>query len=402
MEVKIKKAFKFRLELTQEQNQRFRQFAGASRFAYNYALDRKKTVYKETGKTITSGEIQKEITRMKKTPEYEWLNDLPSQIPQQAVQNVDRAFDGFFKKRSGFPKFKKKHSWIQSFRIPQNIKVKGGRVFVPKLGYVKMIQSREIEGTIKGATFRANHLGQWFVSINTECILEKPAEIFVSDCTGVDLGLKDVIVTSTGHRQPAPKFFRQGERKIKKLSRRLSRKVRGSKNRSKARRALARAHLRIGNQRSDFTHKITTNLIRNHEALAFESLNVKGMSKTKLSKSIHDTAFGEIKRQAEYKGLWYDVPFIPVDRWFPSSKLCSVCEYKNNDLSLSDREWMCPDCKTHHDRDINAARNLRIEGLSILAAGSTESINAYGVRVRLARPAVNSEVGIPHYSRPAA
>jgi putative transposase len=402
MEVKIKKAFKFRLELTQEQNQRFRQFAGASRFAYNYALDRKKTVYKETGKTITSGEIQKEITRMKKTPEYEWLNDLPSQIPQQAVQNVDRAFDGFFKKRSGFPKFKKKHSWIQSFRIPQNIKVKGGRVFVPKLGYVKMIQSREIEGTIKGATFRANHLGQWFVSINTECILEKPAEIFVSDCTGVDLGLKDVIVTSTGHRQPAPKFFRQGERKIKKLSRRLSRKIRGSKNRSKARRALARAHLRIGNQRSDFTHKITTNLIRNHEALAFESLNVKGMSKTKLSKSIHDTAFGEIKRQAAYKGLWYDIPFIPVDQWFPSSKLCSVCVYKNNDLSLSDREWMCPDCKTHHDRDINAARNLRIEGLSILAAGSTESINAYGVRVRLARPAVNSEVGIPHYSRPAA
>jgi putative transposase len=272
-----------------------------------------------------------------------------------------------------------------------------------KLGQVKMIQSREIEGAIKSATFRANHLGQWFVSISTECIVEKPPEIFVSDCTGVDLGLKDVIVTNTGQKEPAPKFFRKGERKIKKLSRRLSRKVRGSKNRTKARKALARAHLRIGNQRSDFTHKITTNLIRNHEALAFESLNVKGMSKTKLSKSIHDVAFGEIKRQAKYKGFWYDIPFIPVDQWFPSSKLCSVCGYKNNDLSLSDREWRCPDCETHHDRDINAAQNLRIEGLTKLAGGSTESINACGVRIRLAPPAMNNEAGrIPHYSRSAA
>jgi IS605 OrfB family transposase len=203
-------------------------------------------------------EIQKEITRRKKTPEYQWLNDVPSQIPQQAVQNVDRAFDGYFKKRSGFPKFKKKRSSVQSFRIPH------------------------------------------------------------------------------------------------------------------------------------------------HEALVFESLNVKGMTKTKLSKSIHDTAFGEIRRQAEYKGIWYDVPFITVDRWFPSSKLCSVCGSINNDLSLSDREWRCPKCGTDHDRDINAAQNLRMEGRSILAAGSTESINAYGVRVRLALPAVNSEVGIPHYSRTAA
>jgi putative transposase len=326
-----------------------------------------------------------QITQIKKTPEYEWLNDLPSQIPRAApLRNVDRAFDGCFKKRSGFPKFKKKRHSVQSFRVPQIIKVRGGRVFVPKLGYVKMIQSREIEGTIKGATFRANHRGQWFVSINTECIAEKPAEIFVSDCTGIDLGLKDVIVTNTGHKQPAPKFFRQGERKIKRLSQSLSRKARGSKNRTKARKALARAHQRIANQRNDFTHKVTTNRIRDHEALAFESLNVKGMSKTKLSKSIHDTALGEIKRQAEYKGIWYDVPFIQVDRWFPSSKLCSVCGYRNNDLSLSDREWMCPDCETKHDRDINAGQNLRIEGLSILAGGSTESINAYGVRVRLA------------------
>jgi putative transposase len=279
---------------------------------------------------------------------------------------------------------KRNPSSVQSFRIPQNIKVKNGQVLVPKLGPVKMIQSRPIEGTIKGATFRANHRGQWFVSINTECIVEKPAEIFVSDCTGVDLGLKDVIVTNTGYRQPAPKFFRRSEHKIKKLSRSFSRKSRGSKNRTKARKALARAHQRIADRRFDFTHKITANLIRNHEALAFESLNVKGMSKTKLSKSIHDVAFGEIKRQAEYKGLWYDVPFIPVDRWFPSSKLCSVCGYKNNDLSLSDREWVCQDCETHHDRDSNAAQNLRIEGLAKLAAGSTESINAYGVRVRLA------------------
>ena len=270
MKVKIKKAFKFRLELTEEQNERFRQFAGASRFAYNYALARKKRLYQETGKSITSGEIQKEITRMKQTPEYEWLNEIPSQIPQQSIQNLEGAFARFFNKRSGFPKFKKKQSWIQSFRIPQNIKVKDSRVFVPKLGYVKMIQSRAIEGTIKGATFRASPGGHWFVSINTECIVEKPAEIVVSDCTGIDLGLKDVVVTSRGDKEPAPRFFRQGERKIKRLNRTLSRKVRGSKNRTKARKALARAHQRIANQRADFTHKVTIKLIRNHAALAFE------------------------------------------------------------------------------------------------------------------------------------
>jgi putative transposase len=168
MEVTIKKAFKFRLELTEEQNERFRQFAGASRFAYNYALDRKKTLYKETGKSITSGEIEKEITRMKQTPEYEWLNEIPSQIPQQSIQNLEQAFAGFFNKRSGFPKFKKKQSWIQSFRIPQNIKVKDSRVFVPKLGYVKMNQSRAIEGTIKGATFRASPGGPWWTLVRFE------------------------------------------------------------------------------------------------------------------------------------------------------------------------------------------------------------------------------------------
>jgi putative transposase len=361
---------------------------GSSPSDCNYAFDRKKTTFKETGKSISSNEIAKEFTQMKRTPEYQWLNDMPAYIPQQAVRNLDIAFTNFFDKRSGFPKFKKKHSSIQSFRIPENIKVKDGEVLVPKPGYVKMIESREIEGAIKSATFRANHLGQWFVSISTECIVEKPAEIFVSDCTGVDLGLKDVIVTSTGQKEPAPKFFRKGERKIKRLSRRLSRKVRGSKNRTKARKALASAHLRIASQRSDFTHKITTNLIRHHEALAFESLNVKGMSKTKLSKGIHDTALGEIRRQAEYKGLWYDIPFIPVDRWVPGSKLCSVCGYRNNDLSLSAREWRCPDCETHHDRDINAAQNLRNEGLAKLASGSMERINDCGVRIRLA-PASN-------------
>jgi putative transposase len=160
MEVTIRRAFKFRLELTQEQTERFEQFAGTARFAYNYALDRKKTTFKETGKSISSNEIAKEFTQMKRTPHYQWLNDMPAYIPQQAVRNLDIAFTNFFDKRSGFPKFKKKHSSIQSFRIPENIKVKDGEVLVPKLGYVKMIENREIEGAIKSATFRANHLGQ--------------------------------------------------------------------------------------------------------------------------------------------------------------------------------------------------------------------------------------------------
>jgi putative transposase len=399
VEVTLCKGLKFKLAPTPAQAAALNRFAGTARFAYNYGLGRKQATYKATGKGLPTNELIKEFTTLKQQPEYAWLNDVPAYIPQQAVRNLDRAFVNFFEQRAQYPKFKKKHGPHQSFRIPEKIKVCDGKVSCPKLGWIELIQSQPIEGKIRSATFSRNHLDEWFVSLTVECLIQRSAEIQVSDCTGIDLGLKDIITTSQAEKVPAPKFFAAAERKLARLNRRFSRKRKGSNNRGKARRRLANAYDHVKQQRADFTHKQTTKLIRNHQALALESLNVKGMSKTKLSKSVNDAALGEIGRQLQYKGDWYGVPVITVDRWFPSSKQCADCGAKNEALMLSDREWVCQACGCWHDRDVNAARNLRAEGLKLLAAGSTESLNACGVRVRLVLPAANGEAGISTQTR---
>lgn len=398
VETKLRKGIKFRLIPTQVQVETLKSFAGTARFAYNFGLGRKKQVYRNEGKNLSVNDLAKEVTVLKQTPEYAWLQDAPAYIPQQALRNLDRSFVNFFEGRAKYPKFKKKHNPKQSFRIPENIKVKDGQVSCPKLGWIKLIQSQDIAGEIKSATFSCNHLGHWFVSLAVEFTVQQPAVIPISDCTGVDLGLKDVIVTNDKTRVKAPKFFRKAGRKIARLGRCLSRKKKGSNNRGKAKRALARAHYRVSNKRADFTHKQTHQLITTRQALVIEDLNVKGMSKTKLSKSVNDAALAEIRRQLNYKGDWHSVPVVTVSRWFPSSKQCSNCGFKNKDLQLSEREWICPNCQCWHDRDINAARNLRDEGLSILAAGTMDSVNACGVRVRLVLPAVNVEAGISIYN----
>ena len=395
----IKKAFKFRLKPTDEQLNVLAQCAGTARFAYNYGLARKKEAYKQTGQNISINEIIKEFPILKKTDEYSWLNDVAAYIPQQALKNLERGFVNFFEKRAGFPKFKKKYSSAQSFRIPEGIKVRNGQVYIPRVGWIEMIEHRPIEGTIKNATFRANHLNQWFVSLSVELIVRVPVEIEVSDCRGIDVGLKDIAVDDLGNKIEAPKFFRTSERKMRRASRKLSKAKKNGKNRGKARQKLAKLHNRIRNQRQDFLHQLTINFVRNNQAIGVEHLNVRAMSKTKLAKSVLDASFGEIKRQFEYKGPWNLVPVVKIDTWFPSSKLCSACGQKNKELALKDREWRCASCGTHHDRDQNAGQNIRIESLRMLAAGSSESINALGVHIRLVAPATNVEQGSSTYSR---
>jgi putative transposase len=209
------------------------------------------------------------------------------------------------------------------------------------------------------------------------------------------LGLKDAVVPSDGPRQPAPRFYRRGERKLRRAQRTFSRRQKGSRNKARARAKVARVHRHVANQRTDFTHKLSTILIKNHQAVCIEDLNVRGLARTKQAKSVHDASMGMVRRQLQYKGQWYGVHVIVVDRFYPSTQLCRVCGFKNEALTLADRTGQCPICGTVHDRDLNAALNIRDEGLRLLAVGHTESRSACGEAVRPPTVARPDEARIP-------
>jgi putative transposase len=247
-------------------------------------------------------------------------------------------------------------------------------------------QSREIIGRTKSATFKRDAGGHWYVSIIAEFELPARPSVVISretDVVGVDVGLKAFLTTSEGDEIEAPKFFRRAERKLRRAQRSLSRRMKGSKRRAKAKLRVAKVHSQIRNQRADFIHRTTINLVRENPAISIEDLNVRGLARTKLSKSVLDAGWGIFSQQLEYKTRWSGRHLVKIDRYFPSSKLCSDCGYKNESLQLADRDWDCPDCGAHHQRDINAARNIRAEGYRVLvAAGKSETINARGADVR--------------------
>lgn len=330
-------------------------------------------------------DLNKELTELKRRPGMEWLRDADSQSLQEALRDLDRAFRNFFEKRARFPRFKSRKRDAARFRIPQRVKVAGGEVYVPKVGWVRIRQSRDVTGPTKSATFRREADGHWYVSLTVEFEMPDVA-LPVPDpanVVGIDLGLIDFAILSDGSDPvPAPKFYREGQRKLRKAQRALSRRRIGSNRRSKAKRRLARVHRKIGNQRGDFLHKLTTKFVGDHDGLCIEDLSLKGLARTKLAKSFADASMGEFRRQLEYKSLWNRKHLVTIDRFYPSSRLCNGCGAINDRLSLSDREWVC-DCGMVHDRDLNAARNIRDEGLRMLAVGQTESQNARGRPVRL-------------------
>jgi putative transposase len=277
------------------------------------------------------------------------------------------------------------HRKVYRFRIPQRVKVEGSKVYIPKVGWVAIRQSQPIDCTIKGATFKRDTEGHWYVTLTAEFSMPDvplpPAN--PERVVGIDLGLKDFAVLSDGTRISPPKFYRKGLTRLRRVQRQLSRKEKGSKNRDKARKRLSRVHARVRNQRQDWLHKLTTGLVRQYDGLCIEDLNLKGMARTKLSTSVLDAAFGEFRRQLEYKSVWYRKHLSVVDRFFPSSRLCRKCGSINEVLTLSDRVWTCG-CGAMHDRDLNAARNIRAEGMRAIpvAVGHTETQNAWGEDVR--------------------
>jgi putative transposase len=350
---------------------------------YNWALARRKRYYASHGEGISAEQLSSELTALKGELDTLWLKEVDSQMLQQALRDVERAFDAFFKKRSRFPRFRSKKAGHFTFRIPQRVVIEDGRVYVPKVGWVRIRQSRQVEGKTKGATFKRDATGNWYVSPTTEFEMPDAQPPNPATPVGVDLGLKDLFVLSDGGRVSAPGFARRADRKLRQAQKDLSRKKLGSHRRVKAKRKVARVHRKISDRRSDFLHKLTTDLTREYDLVCVEDLNNRALARTKLSRSILDAAFGEFVRQVEYKAAWSFKRTIKVGRFFPSTKLCSECGKLNPNLTLSERAWLCG-CGAQHDRDLNAARNVLAEGMRLLAAGQTESpINARGEPVSL-------------------
>jgi putative transposase len=379
-----RKSYRFRMEPTSAQARAINRMAGARRWVWNWALRRWKDHYAATGKSITLKQLSAELTALKKQPESAWLKEVDSQALQQVLKDLSRAFVSFFEKRARHPKFKSRKRDRGRFRIPQRITLKEGKVYVPKVGWVRIRQSQPVTEPTRSATFKVDAKGHWFVTLVVE--FEMP-DVPLPDLdralvVGVDLGLIDFATRSDGSDPlPAPKFYRKAEKKIRNAQRACSRRQKGSKRKAKARAKLARAQQKAAEQRKDFLHKTTTQFVRDHDVIVIEDLSLKGLARTKLAKSFLDASFGEFRRQLEYKCLWNRKHRVVIDRFFPSSKMCNRCSALNHDLTLSEREWDCL-CGAHHQRDFNAACNIRDEGLRMLAVGQTESRNAQGASVR--------------------
>jgi putative transposase len=397
--VTIIRGYKTELSLNNKQTTDCLRHAGTARFTYNWALNAKKSVMdknkgkpKEQWKPLPNAiELHRLLNQLKQT-DFPWMYCSSKCAPQEALRNLDKAFANFFRKcklrkqgkfkgKCGFPKFKSKKKGIGSFRLTGTIKVFDGVVQLPNMGKLKLKERGYIPTNAKilSATV-SEHAGRWFVSIQVE--EDVPEQQYQKDehsIVGVDLGVKTLANVSDGTSYTNPKALKRNLRKLKRLSRSVSRKTKGGRNRKKAVRKLAHLHYRISCIRRDVLHKITTHLTKTKSVIGIENLNVSGMLRNHcLAQAIADVGFGEWRRQLEYKGNLYNCKIVVVDRFFPSSKLCSVCGAVNEELTLADRKWVCG-CGVEHDRDFNASVNLEH-----VAASSMETINACEVGLPLA------------------
>lgn len=358
------KAFKYRLYPTASQAEKINQNIGCARFVYNHLLDDKINVWKETKQRS-----KKTYSLLKE--EHEFLKNADSRSLKHAQANLDVAYDKFFKEPStGFPKFKSKHKCRWSYTTDNNngtVRFDGNRLKLPKVGYVKVVEHRQHEGRIISATISHERSGEYYASVL--CEIEKSEALPVTDkVVGIDLGLHDFVVCSDGERVPSPKYFRKSEQRLARIQRAFSRTQKGSSGHEKARLKVARCHQKIKNQRYDFLQKLSTKLIRENQVICLEDLSVKGMERNhKLAKSVTDASFSRFVSMLEYKAEWYGRKVVKIDRFYPSTQLCSGCGYKNESIKglrgLKVREWTCPECGEVHDRDLNAARNILKEGL---------------------------------------
>src|SRR5919202_12888 len=353
------KGYKFRLYPTPEQEKYLARCFGCSRFVYNHFLRLITDAYAESKKHLKYTDTAKLLTLLKKDEKYSWLTEVNSQSLQQTLKDLESAFVRFFKKLGNLPVFKKKHN-RQSFRVPQHWSVTyDGMLRLPKMPPIKMVQHREIEGTPTSVTISKTPTGKDHASILVE--YERQEAPLNGKKIGADLGLKDFLITSEGKKYPNPRFYKRALKRLKRLQRSLSRKVKGSKNRNKKRLLVAAANEKVRLQRLDMQHKLSLQLTYENQVVAVEDLHIKGMVKNhKLAQAINDAAWGQFLTMLEYKGKLYGCEIRKLDRFFPSSKRCSKCGYIHENLTLNIRELTCPEYGTHPDRDINASTNILI------------------------------------------
>ncbi|MBD2314013.1 IS200/IS605 family element transposase accessory protein TnpB [Desertifilum sp. FACHB-1129] len=387
----MEKAYSYRFYPTQEQESLLRQTLGCVRLVYNRALAERTAAWYERQERIGYAQTSSMLTGWKKQDDLQFLNEVSCVPLQQSLRHLQTAYTNFFAGRAKYPNFKKKRNGGSAEFTKSAFKWKNGKVFLAKcLEPLNIRWSRQLPKGVEPSTVtvRLNPAQQWYISlrfVDPRDLTLKP----VNQAVGLDAGITSLVTLSTGEKVANPKHFNQRYQQLRQAQKALSRKQKGSRNREKARLKVARIQAGIANSRKDHLHKLTTRLIRENQTIAVESLVVKNMVKNhKLARAISDAGWGEMVRQLEYKVKWYGRDLVKVDRWFPSSKCCGNCGHVVERLPLSVREWDCPKCGTHHDRDVNAAGNiLRQCGLGVspsrttaVAVGHTVSVCGATVR----------------------
>lgn len=369
--MKHKRAYRYRCYPTQKQQHILARTFGCARFAYNWALRLRTDAYYQRQERVSYDQTSAALTTLKKQTDYAWLNEVSSVPTQQALRHLDKAFRNFFAGRAKYPTFKKKHGRQSAEYTTSAFTWDGEQLTLARMEQPLPIRwSRPLPKGARPTTVTVSRdtAGRYFVSFLVEEDFQ--ALTVTPQTVGIDLGLHDTVTLSTGEKVGNETFFSKDEKRLATLQRRLARKQKGSKNRVKAKLAVAKVHARIADRRQDFLHKLTTRLIHENQVLCVESLAVKNMLKNhRLAKAIADVGWGELIRQLQYKAAWYGRSVVAIDKWYPSSKRCYDCGHVLESLSLDVRSWSCPACGVAHDRDINAALNMKAAGLAVLACG---------------------------------
>ncbi len=387
-------AIKVRIYPTDEQTIILAQHFGCSRWWWNYALNHCIDTYKATGKGLSRASLNSMLPKLKKAEETKWLTGCYSQVFQATTLNLTTAYKNFFDGRAKFPRFKsKKHK--QSIQYPQSVKVVDGNLKFPgKVGVVKTkFDQRQIEGEIKTVTISMTPSGKYFASVLTQLEGDNPKPSHNGKVAGIDLGIKDFAIVHDGKKTSKfsnPKHLYKHEKNLARKQAKLARKQKGSNSRNKARKLVARIHERVSNVRQDYLHKLSRKLVDDNQVIVVENLNVKGMVRNhNLAKAISDVSWGMFVNFLSYKLEWEGKVLVEIDRFFPSSKTCSSCFYQVSDMPLDLRNWQCPNCGVHHDRDENAAKNIRAEGIRMLkSSGMGDSAKVGDVRPKRGRKSV--------------
>ena len=373
------KAYRFRIYPTEEQKILIAKTIGCSRFVFNYFLDLWNTTYQETGKGLSYNSCSAMLPGMKKMNETIWLKEVDSISLQSSLKNLSDAFTRFYKKQNDQPSFKGKKNPVQSYTtkfVNNNISILTRQIKLPKLGLVNYANSREVKGRIISASVRMNVSGKYFVSVLCEEFIKELKKTNVS--VGIDLGITHFLIMSDGTKVDNNKYFAKTYKSLAKEQRKLSHRARlakeqniklnDAKNYQKQKLKVARLHEKVKNQRSDFLNKLSTDVIKKHDIICLEDLSVKSMLRdSKFAKSISDVSWSEFVSKLVYKAEWYGKTIVKIDRYYPSTRVCSNCLHNDGEKPLSIRKWTCPVCGAHHDRDINASINILIEGLRLLS-----------------------------------